>query len=227
MKANNYLYSLITLTIIMVMGCEKDNYDAPTAMLTGRVVYQNQPLGVRSGGVELELWQHGYASFSKIPVYVNQDGSFSARLFDGNYKLVLLRGNGPWADDTDSLDINLKGTASVDVAVDPYFIITDQSFRQSGNEITGTVTLRQINTSRPLERVAIYLGQTLIVDQNNNAARAEVTSGDVDDFSEPIDLAISIPASLASKGYLFARIGVKASGVAEYLYSQPQQIVLQ
>ena len=226
MKVSKYLYSLISITIIMAMGCEKDNYDAPTSMLTGRVVYQGEPLGVRSGGVELELWQHGYASFSKIPVYVNQDGSFSARLFDGNYKLVLLRGNGPWADNTDSLDVNLNGAASVDVAVEPYFIITSQSFQRSGNEITGTVTIQQVNTSRSLERVAIYLGQTLIVDQNNHGARGEVVSADITDLNQPIDLTISIPASLASKGYLFARVGVKATGVAEYLYSQPQQLTL-
>ncbi|GGG75990.1 hypothetical protein GCM10007415_04610 [Parapedobacter pyrenivorans] len=226
MKTINYIYSLLSIVVIMAMGCEKDNFDAPTSMLTGRVVHQGQPLGLRSGGVQLELWQHGYDLFSKIPIHVDQDGSFSARLFDGNYKLVLLRGNGPWADNTDSLDVNLKGTASVDVPVDPYFIITNQSFQRNGNEITGTVTIQQVNTSRSLERVAIYLGQTLIVDQNNSAARAEVVSGAIADFNQPIELTVSIPASLADKGYLFARIGVKATGVAEYLYSQPQQITL-
>ncbi|WP_262249306.1 DUF3823 domain-containing protein [Parapedobacter soli] len=226
MKVNKYIYCFFAIAMAIVMGCEKDNYEAPTSMLTGRVVYDGEPLGLRSGGVQMELWQHGYDLFSKIPVYIDQDGTFSARLFDGNYKLVLLRGNGPWADNTDSLDVNLKGTASIDITVDPYFIITNQSFQRSGDVITGTVTVKQVNTSRALERVAIYLGQTLIVDQNNSAARAEIASGDVDDFTQPIDLQVSIPASLASKGYLFARIGVKANGVAEYVYSHPERIAL-
>ncbi len=83
-----------------------------------------------------------------------------------------------------------------------------------------------MNTTQPLERVAIYLGQTLIVDQNNFAARVEIVSGDITDLNQPLSLQVSIPASLASKGYLFARLGVKATGVAEYLYTQPQKIML-
>jgi len=74
--------------------------------------------------------------------------------------------------------------------------------------------------------VKLYLGQTLIVDQNNSASTAEVLAADITDLSQPITLTANIPAALASKGYLFARIGVKANGVAEYLYSQPEQIEL-
>ena len=195
-------------------------------MLTGRVVYQGEPLGLRSGGVELELWQHGYDLFSKIPVHVDQDGSFSARLFDGDYKLVLLRGNGPWADNTDSLDVSVKGSTTVDVPVDPYFVITNRSFQRNGDQLTATVSIEQVNTSRSLERVRLYLGQTLIVDQNNSAGTAEVLAADITDLSQPITLTANIPAALAGKGYLFARIGVKANGVAEYVYSHPEQIAL-
>lgn len=226
MKMNNYLYSLLSIVVIMVMGCEKDNYEEPTSMLTGRVVYQGEPLGLRSGGVQLELWQHGYELFSKIPVHVDQDGSFSARLFDGDYKLVLLRGNGPWADNTDSLDVHIKGSATVDVPVDPYFVITNHAFQRNGDQITATVSIQQVNTSRSLERVRLYLGQTMIVDQNNSASTGEVLAADVTDLSQPITLTANIPASLASKGYLFARIGVKANGVAEYVYSHPEQVAL-
>ena len=225
MKVIRLVYICLLATLVFA-GCKKDNYDEPTSMLTGRVVYEGEPLGLRSGGVQLELWQHGYDLFSKIPVHVDQDGSFSARLFDGDYKLVLLRGNGPWADNTDSLDVHVSGSASVDVPVDPYFVITDHSFQRNGDQITATVSIRQVNTSRSLERVTLYLGQTLIVDQNNSASTAEVLAADVTDLSQPITLTADIPASLANKGYLFARVGVKANGVAEYLYSHPEQIAL-
>jgi len=212
------------LSLLATAACEKDNYEPPTSMLTGRVVYDGQPVSVRSGGVELELWQHGYELFSKIPVYINQDGSFSARLFDGDYKLVLLRGNGPWADNTDSIDVRVNGATTVDVPVDPYFIISGESYQASGGTVTATFSVDQVNSNRPLERVAIYLGQTTIVDQNNNAARVDLAAADVPDLSQPLTLQAAIPASLANKGYLFARIGVKAAGVAEYLYTQPQKI---
>src|SRR5438105_1762586 len=117
------LSSLIIAFVIIFTGCKKDNYSPPGSTITGRVIYQSQPLGVRSNGVQLELWQHGFQLFSKIPVYLAEDGTFSASVFDGNYKLTLLKGNGPWADKTDSIDVTVKGAATVDVPVDPYFII--------------------------------------------------------------------------------------------------------
>lgn len=221
-------YSILTVfcAIIMLMGCKKDNYEAPTSMLTGRVVYQGQPLGLRSGGVELELWQHGYQLFTKIPVYVDQNGNFSARLFDGDYKLVLLRGNGPWADNTDSLSIQLKGTHNVDVQVDPFFIITNQAIQASGANATAAVSIQQVNNSRTLERVALYLGKTSIVDQNNFEARVDITAANIPNLNGPINLSVAIPASLRNKGYGYARVGVKATGVAEYLYGNVQKIDL-
>lgn len=223
MKTQSYIYAVLSALILLV-GCEKDNYEAPSSMLTGRVVYQGQPLGVRSGGVELELWQHGYQLFSKIPVHVDQDGSFSARLFDGDYKLVLLRGNGPWADNIDSIDVNIRGNAVLDVPVDPYFIVTNESFQSNGTTVTATFTVEQINQSRPLERVALYLGQTTIVDQNNYVVRTELPASDIADLNGQLTLTLDVPASLLTKGYSFARIGVKAVGVAEYLYTIPQEV---
>ena len=63
------LLTLLSITLLFIFsGCEKDNYKAPDATITGRVVYQNLPLGVRSDGVQLELYQPGYA-FSTVEVW--------------------------------------------------------------------------------------------------------------------------------------------------------------
>src|SRR5660397_127396 len=86
-------------------GCTQDNFDPPTSMLTGTIVYNSTPVGVRSNGTQLELWQYGFKLRSKISVYIAQDGTYSARLFDGNYKLVRLAG-APWANiPLDSIDV--------------------------------------------------------------------------------------------------------------------------
>lgn len=207
-------------------SCEKDNFDAPKSTLTGRVVYQDQPLGVRSDGVQLELWQPGYQLFTKIPVYVAQDGTFSASLFDGNYKLTRLRGNGPWADNTDTINVTVKGNATVDVPVDPYFVIRNENVQKNGTAINATFNVQSVNTSRGLEAVWLYIGQTLITDQNNNVASISKPASEITDLSQPITLSVTIPASVASKDYAFVRIGVKTQGVAELLYSQSQKIVL-
>jgi len=185
-----------------------------------------QPLGIRSNGVQLKLWQHGYQVFSKIPVYIDQDGTFTAKVFDGNYKLTLLRGNGPWADKTDSIDVKVNGSANVDVSVDPYFIIKNEKFERTGTSVTATFNLQRVNTSKALELVRIYIGQTNITDQVNNAANAQKAASAITDLSQPVTLSATIPASLSAKDYVFARVGVKAVGVAELLYSQPQMIAL-
>jgi hypothetical protein len=109
MKKNLIVLFMMASAAILT-GCEKDNYQQPKSVLKGRIVYDGQVIGLRSNGVQLELWQHGYQLFTKIPVHVEQDGTFSASLFDGNYKLVRLRGNGPWTDNSDSIDVQLKGS---------------------------------------------------------------------------------------------------------------------
>ena len=214
----------ICVLVVFFLGCKKDNREAPKSWITGRVVYQNQPLGVRSNGVQLELWQPGYQIFSKLPVFVNQDGTFSANVFDGDYKLTRLRGNGPWADNTDTISISLRGTANVDVTVDPFFIIKNETFTRSGTNINTSFTLQRVNTSRTLEAVRLYVGSTIIVDQNNNAANAQKAASAITDLTQPVTLSVAIPAALVDKGYAFVRVGVKTSGVAEWLYSLPQKI---
>jgi hypothetical protein len=217
----------IALLLLITAGCKKDNYEEPKSTLTGQVVYDKQPVGLRSNGVQLELWQHGYEVFSKIPVYVAQDGTFSVSLFDGSYKLVLLRGNGPWVNNSDSLDVTVSGHTSIEVPVEPYFVISNASLAQNGSDITATVTIQQVNNSLPLDAVSVYLGSTTIVDQVNSVAGATVAAADITDITQPVTLTVAIPPSLSAKGYVHARIGVKTAGIAEMLYSQPQKIDLQ
>jgi hypothetical protein len=236
MKAR-ILSLIMIVVVVMLTGCEHDNFEPPKATLTGRIVYQNQPIGVRSpivnsdgnsttGGVQLELWQPGYAVLQKIPVYVNQDGTFSAALFNGDYKLTLLRGNGPWVDKTDTINIQVKGSAVVDVPVDPFFIIKDETFQKDGTVINATFNLQQIVASGQLERVNLYIGTTTIVDATNSAANVKRLASEIEDLSKPITLDLKLADNLAGRNYVFARIGVKTAGVSELLYSQVQKIQL-
>lgn len=218
----NYFALLALITIYFLAGCKKDNKESPSSILTGKILYNKLPLNLRSSGVELELWQYGYQLRNKIPVYVSQDGSYSARLFNGSYKLTLLRGNGPWVDKTDSIDVVVKGATTADVTVDPYFIVNSFTCTRSGNTLTGIVNIQRVNTSKALEVVRFYVGQTVVTDQTNNALTMEKNAST--DISQPVTFTATVPASLASKEVIFVRVGVKASGVAELLYSQPIEV---
>lgn len=214
------------VSAIVLTGCEKDNYQQPKSVLKGRIVHDGQAIGVRSNGVQLELWQHGYQLFTKIPVYVEQDGTFSASLFDGNYKLVRLRGNGPWIDNADSIDVQLKGSLELDVPVTPYFVIKNDTYQKGEKAVSATFNLQQVNTSRQIERVNLYVGTTTIVDANNNAGNAQKVAADLTDLTKPIALTANLSTALANRDYVFVRIGVKTAGVGEMIFGAPQKIAL-
>jgi hypothetical protein len=224
------LFSLILILSVVLVSCKKDNREPPKSTITGTIMYNKQPLSVKqsgsSGGVELELWQYGYQLLNKIPVYVNQDGKFSAKVFDGNYKLTLVRDNGPWANRTDSINVVVKGSTDVDVTVDPYFLISNATFQRSGTIITATFNIAKINTTKALELARLYIGQTLITDQGNNATNVSKAAAAIPDLSVPVTISATVPASLATKDYVYVRLGVKAVGVNELLYTQPQLVSL-
>src|SRR4030095_14645758 len=158
----NIFFSTLSIAIlVLVTGCKKDNYDPPTSQLTGRVVFQGQAVGVRSNIIQLELWQSGYQLYTKIPVNVAQDGTFSAALFDGDYKLTRLKGNGPWADNTDTIAVQVRGATTVDVPVDPYFLTKSETItKATATTINATFSLQRVNTTKNLELVRLYIGQT-------------------------------------------------------------------
>jgi len=217
------LFSLLAGTILMT-SCQKDNFEPPKSTLTGRVIYENQPVGVRTNGVQLELWQRGFQLFTKIPLLVGQDGTFSAVLFDGDYKLVRLRGNGPWVDNTDTIAVQVRGSATIDVPVQPYFVIRNPTVQRSGTNLTGSCTVAQATAGRAIERVTMYVGTTQFVDATNNVGSVNLTGTALADLSKPLALSLALPTAVSSRAYFYARIGVKTVGVAELLYAPVQKI---
>ncbi len=214
-----YIKFLVPLIILSFASCEIDNYDPPTSTLTGTVTYDGTPIGVRSGGVQLELWQPGFALNTKIPVNIDQDGRFAASLFDGTYKLTFLAGNGPWVVSTDTIVVNLNGSADITVPVEPYYTIRDETVTRNGENIEASFRILAVNDSRTLQSVGLYVGTTAILDNINNKLKIELPATDIAALNDPIDLAVNLGADLSSKAYVFARIGVRTSGVNEMLFS--------
>ena len=227
MKMKNYIYLLFAASVLMFAGCTYDNYTAPSSSLSGTVGYQGVGIGVRSNTCQLELWQHGYQLFTKIAVNIQQDGTYKALLFDGNYNLTYLYNVGPWVAKKDTVPVVVKGNTVVDFPVEPYFFIKSSSFVKSGTNIVGTLTLQQVNTTVALQQVYIYLNTGTILDGTLNMANATVLAAAITDKTAPVTITVAIPATLATKPYLYARVGVKMTGVTELAYGAPQQVTLQ
>lgn len=219
---------LLTTIISCIFGfssCRYDNYDAPQSMLTGRVVYDGEPVSVRSGSSEFALFQDGYALHNAIPVFVKQDGTYSACLFDGEYKLVRM-GNAPWErPNNDTIVINVKGNTIKDIPVIPYFIIKDYSFAKNGNKITAKFKVEKVSKSATFEKVRIYLGETLLLDNSNRSAYVSYKNEDID-FIQENTAEIEIPESLLDEDFIYVRLGVKSEQSSEYCYSQSTKIEL-
>jgi len=216
MKHLSKIFLLAALIIISV-SCGKDNYDAPGSLFNGRVVYDNQPLGVRgsNGDVYLQFWQDGYALKTSFNVYVAQDGSFSAMLFDGTYKLVMNNNRGPWVNSPDTVIVNVKGKTTQDYPVKPYFMLSNITYNKNGNTLTASFDINQITAGKTIEYVALMVNKTQFVDFGdkthvNWVQNKSVTPGHV-------SLQLDITNNL-NQVKLYARVGLKISGIDQGLY---------
>lgn len=220
-----YIFSVCTTAFAACT--EYDNYDAPDASLKGKVHYQGTQIGLRNSGVSFELWQDGYELTGSIPVYIAQDGTFSATLFNGQYKLVR-KADGPWVDETsDTLIVNVNGSTQFDVEVKPHFIVGSESYQvnMSDKKIVGTFTVDQIVGTSNLSNVRMFIGPRVIIDNNIRGSYKKAEVSEVT-FGQPLSITMDITDDLIEKGYLYARVGVKASESGEYIYTQVQKIEL-
>ncbi len=230
-------------------GCDGifslDNWDPPESRLTGELTFQGEPLGVRINSTFLELWQTvpEYPIEERIDVYVHQDGQFSAILFDGTYEANIRAGSFGWVDNESRQQVVLRGEASLEVPVQPYYTIENETITYNpgpgpGGSITATFNVAKHNTDLNLEYVGVYVGTRAIVDRTNNPlgisnavrerSRAAIQSEL--DSNSPITITIPLPddvhvtPSPARRNFVHVRVGVKTQTRTELVYTQVYKI---
>tara|TARA_R110002050_G_scaffold286121_2_gene436358 strand:- start:144862 stop:145572 length:711 start_codon:yes stop_codon:yes gene_type:complete len=223
-------YYIIFLGLIgLLASCEIDNFDEPQSFLAGNVVYNGTPVQVGINEVGFELWQPGFGKSGAIGVPLNEDGSFSSRLFDGNYKLVFVGGQGPFrtnvvnAQQLDTIFVDLKGDTSINIEVTPYFTFNSAQLTVSGNTINASCQLSKIISDATVENMTLFINKTQFVSNNNDFNIAQSNSDDVSDITN-IDASVEIPELDTTQDYIFARIGVKIAGVEDLLFSPTEKI---
>lgn len=215
-------------------SCELDNYEAPDSSLKGRIVYNGEPINVGYNEVYFELWEPGWQEKTPINVAVDQDGSYSALLFNANYKLIIPSSQGPFisnlndATQSDTILVNLNGNQTLDIEVTPYYMIRNPQISGSGRTISTIFGLEKIindANAKDVERVSLYVNKTFFVDLGNNIAAANMNGGDIMDMDN-ISLGVDVPAITPAQNYVYARVGVKISGVEDMLFSPVQKLEL-
>ncbi|MCD8269824.1 MAG: DUF3823 domain-containing protein [Parabacteroides sp.] len=151
-------------------------------------------------------------------VFVGQDGTFSAVLFNGEYKLVTKDGNGPWVNKRDTVTINLNKHSEVNLEVVPYFTISNKQLTVSGSTMVASFTINQIVETASISRVMLLLSKTQFADDVNNIFRQDITenlSAGTVSFNADISGNADVPKAKA----LYARVGVLANGANQAIYS--------
>ncbi len=227
----NTILPVLALGALFV-SCEKDNYAEPKTQLTGQIVYQGEPIGVEFGQVRLQLWQPGFGKLAPIDAPIAQDGSYSALLFDGDYKLVFTRNDGPWktlvkdASARDTTYVNLNGNQEVDIEVMPYYMIRNAKISGGEKKVNATFSLEKIITgtdAKDVERVSLLISRTQFVSRANNVAITNKDGVDVKDLTN-ISLSADVPAISPAQDFVFARVGVKIKDVEDMVFSDVEKI---
>ncbi len=224
---------ILLVALAAFASCKKDNFDPPGSTLKGRITYNGQPVMVEQNQVRFQLWEPGWGLNAPIDVAVNQEGGYSAVLFDGNYKLVIPKNEGPFMSKSvgstkDTIIIKLQGSQDFDVEVIPYYMVTSAQFSQANGRVSSTVKIEKIITdanAKNIESVSLYINKTAFVGSNGNMQiqRKDSAVNAATDLNN-LQLSVPIPAITPAQNYVFARVGVKIAGVEDRLYSPIQKI---
>lgn len=217
-------YNFLTLVFVLLfVGCGLDNYDDPKSLLQGKIVFQNRQIGLRGtgGAVQLQLYQEGYDLNDHINVYVNQKGEFQALLFDGTYKLITRDKNGPWVNSRDTTFVDVKGNTPVIIEVVPFFMFKEFDVTVNQGSVNVSAEIEQIVDDAEIEFVSVLLSETSFVDDVSNIYRKDLTSLDSLNFDYMDDISSILEDTSHS---LFARVGIRAVGSDQSIYSDIVQI---
>lgn len=226
MKTINILSVILcsVLVLLSLQSCGKDNYDIPQSRLLGKITHNGQSVGLKgtNEAVQLQLYQDGYDKKEPIPVYATQDGTFEAMLFDGTYKLVTRNNNGPWVNTRDTLVVNVKGSTTCEVKVTPFFTMNDVSISMDNKTITARCSVDKVVDNAKIAKVMLLLNKTVFVDEDTYIASQSKTDFASGELVFTFD--VSNIQDVQSAHALFARIGVKASGAAQAIYSEVKKL---
>ncbi|WP_231491363.1 DUF3823 domain-containing protein [Pedobacter sp. Leaf170] len=222
-----YFLAIALMVAVFVSSCKKDNYDAPEVDFNGRLVYKGESINVQYGNVNFELWQPGFGNNGAINVNVNQEGGFSAKLFNGNYKLVFSANQGPFlwpknvAGRQDTIQLNLNGSKTMDIEIVPYYMIRNGVITAAAGKVNASCKLEKIITdanAKNIESVSLYVNKTQFVDGSNNLATQTISGAAIADLNN-LNMVVNIPSIVPTQNYVFARIGVKIAGVEDLIFT--------
>ncbi len=231
---NSFKYFFIIFIATAIFSCKKDNYSSPNAILSGNLLYQSDTIYVERNAVHFQIYQYGFGKVGPISTDETfaQNGSYSAALFNGDYKLIIPNGDGPFISKTtatgapDSVSITINGNQTVDLQVTPYYLIHNTQITASGGNITANFKIDKIITdanAKDIESVSLYINKTQFVSGGDNIAHTDLAGSDISNPAS-VSLSVTVPDFVPVQNYIFARVGLRIAGVEDMIFSPLVQV---
>lgn len=153
MKMKKLFY--LQLILLFAYACSIDNYEAPNATLSGRVIDNVTNEMIENGGVNGGTVIHAFEGNSVQPIICNSfpDGSFvNAAFFSGNYKLVAV---GAFKMATDTIRISVNGNTEVDIKVIPNVRLNASLLNREASTATIKVEYEKLHGDQTINQLCV------------------------------------------------------------------------
>ncbi|MCE7054289.1 DUF3823 domain-containing protein [Algoriphagus sp. AGSA1] len=225
----NQLYILV-LFAVGLFSCELDNYDAPTASISGRFVDAQTGELVEQDlidGTVIQLAEHGYDPVGLQYLIVKNDGTFENKLlFENMYTVQPVRGN---FYPLDEQVVKIASGTTLDFEVTPYLRIVNPQITYSNGIVTATFSIEQTGAAN-VRKIGLFahpnpvVGQPVQVYSVENDLNRDVTEDEV--FTIEIDV-INNSSIFGKYNDFFFRIGAIANAAeSKYNYVSAERITL-
>lgn len=198
-------------------ACQLDNYEEPSASLTGALVdsetNENVPNQYQNGA-RIRIYEFYNNDWSNQPndFYTRQDGTFTNNaIFPGKYRI---EAEGPF-ETPEKVEMEISGSATLQLKVVPFLRVTANA-TASGTTVKMTADVKHTSSDRIIKAVEFYCGVTPYVDKNTYDKKTVIDiSGMTDAQITASTLQTDFEGLQSGKTYYF-RVGALGENSGNY-----------
>jgi hypothetical protein len=121
----------------------------------------------------------------------------------------------------DTIAVTISGNKTMDIEVMPYYMVRNAKITAASKTVTATFNIEKVITdanAKGIDRVNLYINKTQFVSGGDQVASTQLNGSDITSLSN-ISMSVGIPSLSPTQNYVFARVGIKISGVEDMIFS--------
>ena len=227
-------------------SCEYDNYEAPSLVISGNMVYEgeNLPFDGNPARTVLRVVQSGFGKVDAgTAIQVAADGSFTQLLFGGKYSLTPYNNPYPFvfpdypymgeSEGYPTTDIDLQTNLRMDIEVIPYYVLSEFKAWYEDGQIKMSCQIATVNdegglvtdANRPaLAKVRAYVSTSRIV--NSATTCTKTWSGWLPNYQGESTMDIPVKDYQTGytnnyRSYAYCRMAIELGNIPDYYLFTP------